>query len=91
VACDEPCAIRATGRIQFTQHGRLIRLSLRPTAADLAAGTNATLRLRVPVRSQPLLVRALARGRRVNLTITVRAQDRAGNIRITKLGARVIR
>jgi hypothetical protein len=91
VACDESCAVRATGRVQYTQRGRLIRLSLRPTTASLPAGGATTLRLRVPVRSLTVLRRALARGQRVTVTLTVRAQDAAGNVRIGKLGARVIR
>jgi glucose/arabinose dehydrogenase len=90
VQCDEDCSVRVTGRVQFRQGSRLVRLSLRPATGRLTAGAARTLRLRVPSAVRPALRRTLTLGRRAVVTITVRAQDAAGNVRFVRSGIRVI-
>ena len=91
VGCDEQCSVRVTGRIQFRQGGRLIRLSLRPANADLTAGSTAALEVRIPAAAQPAVRRALRAGRSVVARLTVRAVDPAGNVRQLIVGARLVR
>jgi hypothetical protein len=71
VACpDEACTIVATATG---------KLRLRPLTTSLSAGATRTLKLRLTRKQLAVVRRAIAAGRRPSLSVTVQAQDAAGN------------
>jgi chitodextrinase len=76
--CDEQCTVTASAKLKIGRSSGLFKSSRASQA--LAAGKDATLRLRFSSRSLRSIRRALARGRRVLAKVTVRSNDAAGNV-----------
>jgi hypothetical protein len=101
VRCDEPCSVRANGRVAI----RRLRaqrsaasaaadrpLRVRTGRARLAAGTSRALRLRVARSTRARIDRALKRPRRTaTALIAVRTTDRAGNTSTRRVSVRIVR
>ena len=73
--CSEACTVRARGRL------RIKKRRYRMTSATRASQSTGRLRLKVVLtrRGRVALRRALRRGRRASVSITLRATDLAGN------------
>jgi glucose/sorbosone dehydrogenase len=86
VACDEACALSATGSLRFAGAAAAASSRLRPTHATAAAGTRATLVLRL-TRAQRARAR---RARRVTARLRLDARDGAGNATVRRLRVRYV-
>jgi chitodextrinase len=75
--CDEQCTVTAAGRISLGRTSSLFRSRIVKQA--LPAGTLRRLMLRFSPKAARAVRRALRRGKRVFVAVTVRAHDRAGN------------
>ncbi|MEA2360274.1 MAG: hypothetical protein QOI62_3534 [Solirubrobacteraceae bacterium] len=96
VACDEPCAVRASGRVLVARARaaatRPPALRTRPAKASLAPGATRTLRLRLSRATRAQIVRALRRpGRRATVRVTITATDAARNARTDVRRVRIVR
>lgn len=84
--CDEPCTLRATGRVRGAGAG----VRLFPAARAVPPGTH-TLRLAMFAAARRAVSAALRRGRRVVARVTVTASDGSGNRTTRTIGVRVVR
>jgi glucose/sorbosone dehydrogenase len=86
IRCDEPCGVRAFGRLDLRRRGRRIRVGEK----ELSLGANHSVRLILPISrgSRSTLRRALRRGRRVRARVIVRVRDGARNLSV---GDRLVR
>jgi hypothetical protein len=96
VACDEPCAVRASGRVLVARARaaatRPAILRTRPAKASLAPGATGTLRLRLSRATRARIVRALHRpGRRATVRVTIVTSDAARNARTDVRRVRIVR
>jgi hypothetical protein len=96
VACDEPCAVRASGRVLLARAraaaSRPAALRTRPAKATLAPGATRTLRLRLTRATRARIARALRRpGRRATVRVAITATDGARNARSEVRRVRIVR
>jgi plastocyanin len=82
VEVNEASTVVARGTAAVPGAGRVFRL--KKASKQLAAGTKATLKLRLPKQSLRAFRRALARRSRLTARLTVTARDSAGNTRSAK-------
>jgi hypothetical protein len=75
----EACTATARGTLNVPTVRASKRLRLRAATAQVAAGAKATLRLRLPPKALRATKRALRKGGKVRVDITVRTVDQAGN------------
>jgi glucose/arabinose dehydrogenase len=95
-ACDEQCRLTARGtflvrRARGAAAAAAVPLRTGTHRRTLAAGARVPLVFKVPRKVRRSLGRALRRGRRVTISFTVTAHDAAGNRRVAKVGARIVR
>ena len=93
VSCPaEACEIGAAGSLVVgAGKGNRIglkRFKLKPTSAQIPAGTTKTLKLRIPRKARKAAAKALKRGGKVSAKVTVTATDGARN---TRTGRRTVR
>jgi Tol biopolymer transport system component len=79
VACSESCGLRTSGLVAIAGQKRAIRL--RGATASIEAYSVKQLKLRLPASALRRISATLARGKRVQVVISVRAVDRFGNAR----------
>jgi plastocyanin len=82
VEVNEASTVVARGTVAVPSAGRVFRL--KKASKQLAAGSKATLKLRLPKQSLRAFRRALARRSRLTARLTVTARDSAGNTRSAK-------
>ena len=82
VRCSERCRIRAIGTLTLRRRG--LRIRVRQVKRSLAANPPVAIRLKVSGPSRSAVARALRRGRRVSASITVRARDGRGRLRVAR-------
>jgi glucose/arabinose dehydrogenase len=87
VLCREACRVRVTAVLGTGGGGR--RYALRGKVLRLRADTRVRLGLAVSRYVQAALERALARGRRVLVTVRVRARDAGGQVDTIRLVVRI--
>ena len=78
-ACDEPCALTATGTITVPRSKTMLRLGT--ATKTLGAAGRTTLKLPLAGKALARVKRILAERPRITARVTVRAEDLSGNIR----------
>ena len=83
VECDEPCIVRAQGKLSIQTARSALRAAgkfkLRPDSVELEAGERAKLALKVKKKGAKSAKKALRLERKVKAKVTVSAQDANGN------------
>lgn len=77
-SCDEPCTLRASGTIMVT--GQATRLLLKPTSERLGVSGRRTIALQFAASVRNRVEHLLGEGKRVQVVVSVRAADSAGNV-----------
>jgi hypothetical protein len=81
----EPCQAEASGTLKATQvsrpaHGRAIKsYALKGSSAAIAAGAEATLKLKLPTKAAKAATKALKAKKKVTAEVAVEVSDAAGN------------
>jgi glucose/arabinose dehydrogenase len=89
IRCDEPCRVRARGRLSLLRGGHRVRT--RELLRSLPAHRAVTLKLQLSRRGLSALKDALDKGRRVRVRVSVRCRDAAGNLTRKSLLYRLVR
>jgi glucose/arabinose dehydrogenase len=89
IACNERCAVRATGRLIIGTGKNAKAVFLVPASRQLLAGQNPVVALAIPKRSRAAVIRALQLRRPVRVTVTVLARDDAQNRTLKKKAIQV--
>ncbi len=87
--CSERCVLRGSGRIAVSRAARTLRAGTTRRTLPASSSRRARVRVRVGPRNRVRVRRALRRGGRATVRVTLSATDAAGNRRVRRFTVRV--